>query len=378
MAFVMHKPLLMIPGPVDVPDEVLRRCGMPVFPHYEGDFPAFYHQLVEKMKYMFGTRTGKVYLPNGSGTVAVNMMLASLCVPDDDVLIVNNGDFGPYAEKNCRNLGIRYTSIMGKPGTAVDYDRVRDEMKRCRHQFIYVTHNESSTAMVNPLPPLGAIAREFDALLLVDSISAVGGVVIDMDEAGADVVAGASQKCLELPPGLAPVAVSDRAWDYMKAMPLRRVPYVLDFMAWEEAWNKMYDWHPQPVTGATNMLYALDWMADRIREEGLENRQERFRAAGERLKKGFRDLGFSVPADPAYASPVVTEFVMPDSIPAEDLRNYYRQVHNIMVGRGSRTDGNGVPVSFRIAHFGLAAGTERIELMLNVTRAYCGQRTGIK
>jgi len=181
MSFAMNKPLLMTPGPIDPPDEVLRRCGMPVFPHYEGDFPAFYDQLVGKMRYMFGTENGKVYIANGSRTTAVNMMLASLCTPDDSVLVINNGSFGGYGEKNVRSLGIPYVSVMGEPGTAVDYDKVRDEMKRARHPFIYVTHNESSTAMVNPLPPLGEIAREFEALLLVDSISAVGGVVIDMD-----------------------------------------------------------------------------------------------------------------------------------------------------------------------------------------------------
>lgn len=370
MSFVMNKPLLMIPGPMDVPDEVMRRCGMPVFPHYEGDYPAFYHQLVEKMKYVFGTTSGKAYIANGSGTVAVNMMLASLCTPDDNVLIINNGGFGPYAEKNCKSLGIPYTFVMGEHGTVVDYDRVRDEMKRNRHQFLYVTHNESSTAMVNPLPPLGEIAREFDALLLADSISAIGGVVIDMDASGADAVAGASQKCLELPPGLAPVAISSRAWDYINGMKNRRVPYVLDFVAWENAWHAMYDWHPQPVTGATNMLYALDWIADSIMSEGLENRQERFRAAGERLKKGFVDLGFTVAADPRYASPVVTEFITPNGIPAEDFRNYYRNAHNIMVGRGSKVDSKGVNVSYRIAHFGLAANQERIDLMIDVTKEF--------
>ena len=92
----MNKPLLMIPGPTDPPEEVLKRCGMPVFPHYEGDFPDFYHRLTEKMKYVFGTTGGEVHIANGSGTTAVNMMLASLCTPDTSVLVVNNGAFGDY------------------------------------------------------------------------------------------------------------------------------------------------------------------------------------------------------------------------------------------------------------------------------------------
>ena len=373
MSCNMNKPLLMIPGPIDPPDEVLRRCGMPVFPHYEGDFPAFYQQLTEKMKYIFGTESGKVYIANGSGATAINMMLASFCTPDDSVLVINNGSFGTYGEKNIKCLGVPYVSVMGTPGTAVDYDKVRDEMKRLPHQFIYVTHNESSTAMVNPLPPLGEIAREFDALLLVDSVSAIGGIIIDMDQAGADVVAGASQKCLELPPGLAPIAVSVRALEYMKCMKNRRVPYVLDLMIWEKARESMSDWHPQPITGATTMLYALDWMVDRIREEAIKNRQERFRMAGDILKSGFTESGFSVAADSRYASPVVTEFIMPEDIIAEEIRSYYITEHNTMVGRGERVNEKGEVVSFRIAHFGRASERERIDFMIDITKKFMGK-----
>ncbi len=372
MSFEMHKPLLMIPGPMDIPDEALRRCGHQVFPHYDRltDFPRFYHQLVEKMKPVFGLRDGYVFIPNGSGTTAVNMMLASLCAPEDDVLIMNNGGFGAYAEKNLKNLGVGFAHLKGEHGTVIDPDRVRDAMKQKRRQFIYITHNESSTAIVNPLPPIGEIAREFDALVLVDAVSGVGGVVVDMDDAGADVVAGASQKCLELPPGLAPVAVGKRAWDYMDRMKNRRVPYILDFQAWKNAWHDMHDWHPQPVTGATTMLYALDWVADRIQEEGLFNRQERFRAAGDRLKEGLAELGFRSGADPRYASPVVTEFIAPEWTTGEDVRTWYLTKQDTMVGYGIRTNEKGEKTAFRIAHFGMASNPERIEHMIDITRKF--------
>ncbi len=372
MSFEMHKPLLMIPGPMDVPEEVLRRCGHQVFPHYDRltDFPKFYVQLCEKMKQVFGLRDGYVFIPNGSGTTAVNMMLASLCTPEDDVLVMHNGGFGPYAEKNLKSLGIGYTCVKGEFGTVIDPDLVRDEMKRKRHQFIYITHNESSTAIVNPLPPIGEIAREFDALLLVDAVSGVGGVVVDMDDAGADVVAGASQKCLELPPGLAPVAVGARAWEYMERMKSRRVPYILDFQAWKNAWHDMHDWHPQPVTGATTMLYALDWVVDRILEEGLVNRQERFRAAGARLKEGMAALGFRSGADPRYASPVVTEFITPEWTNGEVVREYYLTRQDTMVGYGMRTNEKGEKTSFRIAHFGVGAEPGRVDHMIAITRKF--------
>jgi len=374
MSFEIRKPILMIPGPIDVPDEVLRRCGHQVFPHYDSPtlFPEFYHQLTEKMKIIFGLKEGYVFIPNGSGTVAVNMAIASLCTPDDDVLVIDNGAFGGYAEKNLNALGIPYTLVKGEWGKAIDSDLVRNAMKKKKHKFIYMTHNESSTTVVNPIPPIGTIAREFDALLISDSISAVGGVVIDMGEDGADVVAGASQKCLELPPGLAPVAVGERAWKYMDSMKNRRVSYILDFQAWKKAYIDQYENHPQPVTGATTMLYALDWIVDQIIEEGMENRQERFRAAGMRLKKGMEELGFKMSANSNDASPVATDFLTPNGIGSSVVRNYYLEKYDTMVGYGlahvdSKTGKN---LSFRVAHFGIAANHNRIDHMIEISRQF--------
>jgi len=360
----------MIPGPIDPPVEVLRRCGMSVIPHYEGDFPGFYEQLINKMKYAFGTKNGTVHIANGSGTMAVNMMLASFCTPEESVLVINNGSFGEYGENNLKNLGIPFKTVKGLPGTGIDHNQVYDEIKKHRHQFIYVTHNESSTASVNELAPLGKIAREFDALLLVDSISAIGGMEINMDQCEADVVAGASQKCLELPPGLAPVAVSCRAQEYLKKMKNRKVPYVLDLEIWRKSLENRGVWHPQPITGATTMLYALDWMIDKIKAEGLENRQKRFREAGEYLKRNFLELDFKLGADPEHASPVVTEFIVPEGYCAEDFRSFYMDRYNLMVGRGERVNSEGKINSFRVAHFGRATEEKRVNMLIDITREY--------
>ena len=379
MSIKLRNPMLMIPGPTDAPDEVLRRCGHQVFPHYDAPtgFPEFHNALVEKLKVVFGLEDGQVFVPSGSGTLAVNMMLASLCTSDDDVLIIDNGCLGEYAETNLNCLGIPFTSVKDTRGKAVDPDIVRDAMQRKRHQFIYMTHNESSTAVVNPIPPVGEIAREFDALLLVDSISGIGGVVVEMGENGADVVAGASQKCFELPPGLAPVAVGVRAWEYMDRMKNRRVPYYLDFQTWRNASIKQRDEHPQPVTGNTNYLYALDWSVDRIIEEGMYNRQERFRTAGKRLKEGMAEFGFRMSADPGDASPVVTDFYPPDSIPGNEVRSYYLEKHNTMVGYGyAYTDEEGNALTFRIAHFGLAANPDRIKHMIDISGQFVKERIG--
>jgi aspartate aminotransferase-like enzyme len=373
----MNKPILMIPGPMDVPEEVLRRLSHQVYPHYDKAtrFPQFHNELTEKMKRVFGLDSGRVFIPSGSGTLAVNMALASLLTPNDEVLVLSNGDLGEYAKKNLDCLGVPFTFVNDAFGKAFDPEKVRNAMKKKRFPFLYMTHNESSTAVVNPIPPIGKIAREFDALLIVDSISGVGGVVVEMGDNGADVVAGASQKCLELPPGLAPVAVGERAWRYMDSMKNRRVPFYLDFQSWKNASISMHDHHPQPVTGNTSFLYALDWTADQILKEGLLNRQERFRAAGNRLRAGLAELGFRMSADPRDASPVVTEFYPPAGIFGEEFRSYCMEKHNIMIGQGfAYKDKEGRSLTFRIAHFGLAANPERIEKMIEIGREFVGRR----
>lgn len=371
MSVEIRSPKLMIPGPMDCPPEVLKRLGHQVFPHYDAptNFPAFYNELTEKIKPIFGLTGGWVFIANGSGTVAVNMALASLLTPDDDVLVVNNGGLGDYAKKNLDAIGVPFTFVCDEWGKAIDPDLVRAAMQKKRHKFIYMTHNESSTAVVNPIPPIGKIAREFDALLITDSISAVGGVVCEMGDNGADVICGASQKCFELPPGLAPIAVNDRAWKYMESMKNRRVPFILDLMAWRKAAIDQKMSHPQPVTGATLMLYALDWSVDRILEEGILNRQERFRAAGNRLREGMKEYGFHMSADPSAASPVVTDFYVPEGFDSNEIRNWFLEKHNTMLGYGfAHVDkATGRNLSFRIAHFGESATQESVDHMIHIT-----------
>jgi aspartate aminotransferase-like enzyme len=118
------------------------------------------------------------------------------------------------------------------------------------------------------------------------------------------------------------------------------------------------------------MLYALDWMVDRIREEGILSRQERFRAAGRHLQRELAELGFPMAADPRHASPVMTEFLMPPGLPAEDLRTWCVAKHNVMLGRGGRVNNAGQAVSFRVAHFGRAAETERIRYLIDRLREF--------
>jgi aspartate aminotransferase-like enzyme len=124
-------------------------------------------------------------------------------------------------------------------------------------------------------------------------------------------------------------------------------------------------------------LYALDWSVDRIIAEGIYNRQERFRAAGNRLREGMAELGFRMSADPRRASPLVTDFFAPKGSVGEDVRSYFLEKHDTMVGYGfAYQDDRGRSLSFRVAHFGVAANPERIDHMLAIARRFVEEHAG--
>jgi aspartate aminotransferase-like enzyme len=146
-------------------------------------------------------------------------------------------------------------------------------------------------------------------------------------------------------------------------------------MTWKNAAITQHDNHPQPVTGNTNYLYALDWSVDRILAEGMFPRQERFRAAGKRLRRGFAEYGFRLSADPEDASPVVSDFYPPEGFFGEDVRSYFLEKYDIMVGQGfAYRDEQGRSLTFRIAHFGLAAEPDRIETMIRIAGMFVRER----
>ena len=149
-------------------------------------------------------------------------------------------------------------------------------------------------------------------------------------------------------------------------------------MAWaaaeeeEEPVIRIYGplWSPADYEDGPQHDEIADWIADQISAEGLVNRQERFRAAGERLKSGFSALGFTPTADPRIASPVLTELRLPDGRSAADLRAYYLKEHNIMVGRGQGPETDPADSHIRVAHFGRSAEPERIDRLIEITRDF--------
>ena len=202
--------LLMIPGPVKVPQRVLRAMAKPMISHRSADFEKIYEDCRSRLKDLFDTENEVVVL-SGSGTAGMEAAVGGIIGEGEKVVTVTNGKFG----ERFTELGDRYGSIVPLDfpwGTPFDLARIEAALEDGA-KAITMVHNETSVGIVNPAREVGKLARKYDAVFIVDGISSVGGNEFLTDEWGIDIAITGSQKCLAVPPGLAIVAASKRAMD---------------------------------------------------------------------------------------------------------------------------------------------------------------------
>jgi alanine-glyoxylate transaminase/serine-glyoxylate transaminase/serine-pyruvate transaminase len=360
-----ERPLeLMIPGPVPVSAEVLAALGEPVRQHYGPEWLPYYRAFIAKLQRVFAT-TGPVYPIPASGSGGLEAMLGTLLGGDGAAGVIVNGFFGN------RLLAIARAYTSNVHVLPVPYERpadpgeVRTWLRGRRLRVLGVVHSDTSTGVLNPVAEITAAAREEGVAVAVDAVSSLAGVPVQTDAWGAAAVASASQKCLESPPGLAPVAVTAHGWEVIDRQAAPSHGWYLNLRTWrhyEQTWAN----HPYPVTLASNHIVALDRALDRIFAEGLEARYERHRRIAETLRRGLERLGFRIFADPRWASPTVTVAYPPEGLQAQSLMETLRVRHRIAVAGGLDHLAGRV---IRIGHLGNQATAERIERLLGALEA---------
>ncbi|NIV33020.1 MAG: aminotransferase class V-fold PLP-dependent enzyme, partial [Anaerolineae bacterium] len=234
-------------------------------------------------------------------------------------------------------------------------------------QAVAVVHLETSTAVLNPVQGIAAAARDFEVPVIVDAVSSMGGVPLPVDEWGIDICVTVPNKCLASPAGVAPVSISQRAWDQMRRKPDRGHGWYLNLETWKEFATKWGSWHPTPTTLPTNVICALLVSLRRIMEEGLEIRYQHHLHAAQSVRTGLRRMGFEMFTPDAYASPLLTAVRGIPGLDVEDLRRYLLEERQVMVSGGlSELRGK----IFRVAHIGKAASQEYVDQFLAGVEAY--------
>jgi aspartate aminotransferase-like enzyme len=240
---------------------------------------------------------------------------------------VDNGKFG-------ERLGIiakRYTEVDAvsfRWGTSIEIEKIEESFENGSEAVAFV-HNETSAGILNPAEEIVKIARKYDALVIMDAITSVGGDEVRMDDWGIDVAIVGSQKCLGIPPGLAAVAFNERAWDFYN----EKCPFYLDLAAYRK---KLGD-NQTPYTPAIPLYYALEEALKIINEEGLENRIRRHRIFSKAVREWANEAGIELLAElNEYSrySNTVTAMKLPEGVTDKDLRGTLKSEYNITVSGG--------------------------------------------
>ncbi|WP_202320098.1 pyridoxal-phosphate-dependent aminotransferase family protein [Archaeoglobus neptunius] len=317
--------LLMIPGPVQLHERIIRAMARQMIGHRTADFSEVMSFCVDVLREVFQTK-GDICLISGSGTAGMEAAIASFSNVRK-MATIENGKFG----ERLGEIASRYTEVERLQfswGESVDLDAVRNAFDNGCEAVAFV-HNETSTGILNPAKEIASIAKEYDGLVIMDAITSAGGDYVRMDEWGVDVAIVGSQKCLGAPPGLAAVAVGEKAWEFYN----ERCPYYLDLAAYRKKLKDMQT----PYTPAVPLFFALAEALEIIREEGLENRIQRHRILSSAVRKWAVEAGLELfPNLNEYSSysNTVTAIKMPDGITDSELRGTLKKEYGILISGG--------------------------------------------
>ena len=289
---------MFVPGPVDVAPEVLAAQTKPMLPHRSKDFEAIFQRSEAKAKDLFYTQT-RIFQAASSGSGMQEAGIRNFV--QDSVLSCVNGAFAQRWNDVAVANGKNADKLEVDFGEAITPDMLRDALKKKHYEAVTIVHNETSTGVENPVKELCAVVKETspDTLILVDAVSSLGGVKIEMDALGIDFLLTSSQKCLALPPGLALAGASERAMK--KAETVTNRGWYFDLLLMEK--HRVKD--STPMTPVMPLIYALDFQLDRIFAEGLENRFARHAAMSKKVQDWAIAHGMEILAKEAYRSKTV-------------------------------------------------------------------------
>ena len=353
----VEETLLMGPGPSCVRDTVYRAISRPTIGHLDPRFIEIMDALKVQLRTLFGTTNNLTFPVSGTGSAGMETCFVNLIEPGDSVLVLVNGVFGTRMADVAGRLGAQVETLDFEWGTAVTLDRVRQQLASNRYEIVAVVHAETSTGVANPVAEIGTLVKESGALYLVDTVTSLGGMPVEVDKWNADAVYSGTQKCLSCPPGLAPVTMSERSVSKIRNRKSKVPNWYLDLSMimnyWEGA-KRAYH-HTAPI----NMIYALHQAATDVLEEGLDAVFARHRDAHEALVRGLADMGIELLVDEARRLPMLNAAVCPGGIDETAVRARLLSEHLIEIGGGLG------PLAGKIWRIGLMGHTARTE---NVNR----------
>ena len=362
---------LMIPGPIELEDNVLEVMGEPVQAHYGDDWVAVHNETIGLLQQVFGT-THKVFMLPGSGSLGNDAAVQSLFAPGSRVAVGINGNFGIRMSEILRSNGVVTVPVEAEPSQPLDpaqFERVFAADPSIVGAA--VIHLETSTAVLNPVREIAAVCRTQNRLSLVDGVSALGGTEFHMDGWNIDVCVSASQKGLGAASGLAIIAVGPRAWEAIATQAERPRSWYLDLRRWQwyvESWG---DWHPFPVTMPTSIILGMRTALRSLLSVGLDARIRQYEKLAAVLRSGLTSLGLRLFVPESLMAPVLTAVYCPPGIPSSLIVKYLASEHQIKITTGFGQFKESV---IRIGHMGGAITEADINILLDALKQFLAER----
>jgi aspartate aminotransferase-like enzyme len=345
------------PGPTPLPPRVREALGHEMEPHRGPAFRALLTELFEMARAAHRTEH-EVLVWAGSGSAGWEIAIVNLFSPGDPVLAAINGNFGERFAGVAKRLGLDVRRLDVEWGQPILPDQLRDALKANPDvKGVLLVHNETSTGVTNSMKELAGVVRDHGALVLVDSVSGIGALPLEMDDWGIDLVMSGSQKAWMCPPGLAIVAAGPRAW---AATETSTYPRFFWDMRESREWAKK---GMTPTTSPMTLLYGYHAALQLIHEEGIENVWQRHRELGEFTRQAVRNAGLDLFAAPGYESNSVTAFRPPAGVPASEMLKILQDEYGVVAQSGQA---HMVEEIVRIGHMGWAHMPEMEEAMAAV------------
>jgi aspartate aminotransferase-like enzyme len=347
---------LRIPGPTPVPPEILAEMTRPMINHRGPEFAAIVRRVTARLQYFFQTASPVLTYP-ASGTGGQEAAVANLFSPGEHVVVITIGSFGNRFARIAEAYGLQVSRIEFPWGQAADPNVVETQLKALRpYRGVLMTHNETSTGVMNDVETLAALVRRLnsDALIAVDAVSSLGCVPLEMDPWDIDVVFTGSQKGWMTPPGLMMIAAGPRAWEAQKTAKLPRF-----YFDWASS-RKMLEVGQQPTTPPVSIFYALDLALEKMLAEGREAIFERHQRTGDYVRWRAKAMGLRLLADHERASNTVTAVLTPEGMDTQALLKKLREQDHVVFGGGQgQLEGK----LFRVGHLGSFQEVDLVEAM---------------
>ena len=356
----------MGPGPSNVAPTVLEAMAMPLLGHLDPVFVKMMDEIKAMLRSVFLTKNEMTFPVSGTGSAGMEFCCANLIEPGDEVIIGVNGVFGGRMCDVAARCGADVVRVDVEWGKAIDPQLLLDAHPS--PAIIAVVHAETSTGVRNDLDVLGA--NKGDALLLADCVTSLGGIPVEIDQWGVDIAYSGTQKCLGVPPGLAPLTLNDRAVGRIVEKPQSWYLDLNMIKAYVTGGGARAYHHTAPIS----MIYALHAGLGAVLSEGLENAWARHAECGELLQKGLAELGFRLFAQEGHRLPELTTVWVPDDLPAgmdeAAVRRALLERYGIEVGGGL---GDYAGKVWRIGCMGHTARPRNVTLLLGALAEILGR-----